>query len=127
MKDTFTSKHISHVNDLEKYSPPGHAGTVNIRLFDRTFCKNFEMIIGELEPGGVAHKHHHEVEYQAIYVLSGKAGVTLAEEETVECGPGSAIELPPGLDHHVSSLGPDPLKLMIVYSPPLPPRDDQPV
>jgi len=127
MANRLSDKLIRHQDDLEKYAPPGHGGTVNVRLFNKTFCENFEMVLGELEPGGTAERHHHDVEHQAIYVLSGKAKVTLADEEPKECGPGSVIQLPPKLDHHVLSMGPEPLKLIIVYSPPLPKRADQPL
>ena len=115
---------ILHEDMLAKYSPPGHDRTVNIRLCDRKFCDRFELVLGEIEPGGVAERHHHDTEYQAMYVLSGSARVTLADDPHVDCGPGTIVRLPPKLDHHVLSLGPDPLKLMIVYSPPLPKRGD---
>lgn len=118
---------IQHQDDLAKYAPPGHAGTVNIRLCDRTFCEGFEMVLGEIAPGGEARKHRHEVEHQAIYVLQGRARVTLADAPPVDCPPGAILRLPPGLDHHVLSLGPEPLKLLMVYSPPLPERDDTPL
>ena len=118
---------IEHKDQLEKYGPPGHEGTVNVRLCEKTFCKGFEMVLGEIAPGGEAHKHHHDVEYQAMYVLEGNARVTLADEPSVDCAPGTIVRLPPKLDHHVLSMGPEPLKLMIVYSPPLPKRNDVPV
>lgn len=119
-----TEKLIGHKDDLPRYSPPDHGGTVNVRLFDRDFCENFEMVLGELEPGGEAHRHSHEIEYQAMYVLSGQAKVTIEDEEPVVCSAGAVIKFPPKVDHHVASLGPDPLKLIIVYSPPLPVRGD---
>ena len=117
-------RYIQHQDDLIKYSPPGHAGTVNVRLCEKTFCENFELVLGEIAPGGEAHKHHHETEHQAMYVLQGMARVTLAEEPAIDCPPGTIVRLPPKLDHHVLSLGPESLKLMIIYSPPLPKRDD---
>ena len=127
MTTTLSQSLIGHKNDLDAYSPPGHGGTTNVRLFDQTFCQNFEMILGEIEPGGVADKHHHETEHQAMYVLAGIAEVTLGEEQPVSCGPGTVIKLPPKVDHHVLSAGPETLQLMIVYSPPLPKRDDKPL
>lgn len=127
MHDTLTNKLITHQDELPRYSPPGHGGTVNIRLFDRQFCNNFEMVLGELEPGGEAQRHNHDVEYQAMYVLSGAARVTIENEQPVLCESGAVIRFPPKVDHHVLSLGPDPLKLIIVYSPPLPKRGDKPV
>ena len=127
MTNTLSQSLICHKSDLNAYSPPGHGGTVNVRLFDQTFCQNFEMILGEIEPGCVADKHHHETEHQAMYVLTGVAEVTLGEEPPVSCGPGTVIKLPPKVDHHVLSAGPETLQLMIVYSPPLPKRDDKPL
>ena len=127
MSDSLSQTLISHKDDLDAYSPPGHGGTVNVRLFDKTFCPNFEMVLGVIEPGGAADKHHHETEHQAMYVLAGSAEVTLGEEGSVTCGPGAVIRLPPKVDHHVLSAGTEPLQLMIVYSPPLPKRDDKPL
>ncbi len=127
MSTSLAQSLICHKDDLEAYSPPGHGGTVNVRLFDKSFCPNFEMVLGVIEPGGVADKHHHETEHQAMYVLAGKAEVTLGEEAPVDCGPGAVIRLPPLVDHHVLSAGVEPLQLMIVYSPPLPVRDDKPL
>ena len=122
--DGLSRQYIGHVDGQQKYAPPGHSGTVNVRLFDRSFCENFEMVLGRIEAGGRAERHHHDVEYQAIYVLSGCARVTLAEEDSMDCGPGSIIRIPPGLDHQVVAVGTDPLELIIVYSPPLPVRND---
>ncbi len=119
-------RYIKHQDDLRRYGPPGHAGTTNIRLFDRNFCENFELVLGEIEPGGIAERHSHDIEHQALYVLQGIARVTLDDDDPVDCGPGAIIELPPRLEHIVESLGPDNLKLIIVYSPPLPPRADVP-
>lgn len=127
MSNTLSDTLICHKDDLDAYSPPGHGGTVNVRLFDQSFCESFEMILGQIEPGGSADKHHHDKEHQAMYVLAGLAEVTLGEEAPVSCGPGTVIKLPPKVDHHVLSVGPDPLQLIIVYSPPLPKRDDTPV
>lgn len=124
MNNPLTAQLITHRDNLPAYSPSGHAGTVNVRLTDRSFCENFECVLGEIAPGGVADRHHHDLEHQAMYVLSGVAQVTLDDEAPAICQPGAVIKLPPGVDHHVLSVGPEPLQLLIVYSPPLPPRDD---
>lgn len=127
MRKALTESLISHIDDLPRYAPPNHGGTINIRLFDRLFCENFEMVLGELEPGGQAHRHNHQTEHQAMYVLSGFAKVTIEDEEPVLCEAGAIVRFPPRVNHHVLSLGPGPLKLIIVYSPPLAKRDDRPV
>lgn len=118
---------IVHEGELARYGPPGHTGTVNVRLADRGFCPGFEMVLGRLEPGAEAHRHHHDVEHQAMYVLKGSARVTLGDGEPEDCGPGTIVRIPPGLDHHVVNASDEPLELIVVYSPPLPPRADTPV
>jgi quercetin dioxygenase-like cupin family protein len=118
---------IKHIDDLPVYGPPGHSGTRNVRLVDREACGRFEMVLGEIAPGGVAEPHSHAVEYQAMYVVSGIGEVTLGDAAPVDCGPGSIVNIPPGLMHKVVAKGEEPLKLVIVYSPPLPPRDDVPL
>lgn len=122
-----SDKLIAHEGNLAKYGPPGHTGTVNVRLTDRTFCPGFEMVLGRLEPGAQAHRHHHDDEHQAMYVLKGSARVTLGDEAPRDCGPGTIVRIPPGLPHHVINAADEPLELMIVYSPPLAPRADAPV
>ena len=114
------SEHIQRLDEIETYAPPGHSGTTNHRLVSAAQTNGaFEMIHGRLEPGGHAEKHHHETEYQAFYVLSGAADVALGDEPPVRVEAGSVVRLPPGLDHEVTSLGPDDLELLLVYSPPL--------
>jgi quercetin dioxygenase-like cupin family protein len=113
---------IEHLDDLAGYVPPGHSGTRNHRLTDRAFCPGFEMVLGQVEPGGEAERHHHDREHQAMFVLGGHCTVTLGDAAPQACGPGTIVRIPPGLDHHVRSDGDEALRVLIVYSPPLPPR-----
>jgi quercetin dioxygenase-like cupin family protein len=110
---------IVEQSELPRYTPPGHSGTTNVRLVEGSFDGRFELVHGTLEPGGVAERHSHAAESQVIYVLAGRARVALGEEPARICGPETVIRIPPGVEHEVTSLGPDPLKLVIVYSPPL--------
>lgn len=119
--------HIQHERELAPYAPPGHSGTRNVRLVDKEFCGTFEMVLGEIEPGGEAHPHKHDVEHQVIYILSGRALVTLGSDAAVDCRAGTVIRIPPGLMHEVKAFGLEPLRLIVLYSPPLPPRDDVPL
>jgi len=112
-------KAIEHFDDLDTYTPPGHAGTVNRRLTTREFSEHFELVHGTLEPGGVAHRHSHATEAQVIYILEGEADVVLGDDPVVRCVAGSIIRIEPTLEHEVTSVGEIPLKLVIVYSPPL--------
>lgn len=118
---------IVNQGKLEQYAPPGHAGTVNVRLADKTFCDGFEMILGTLKPGGEAEAHHHEKEHQIIYILRGQAEVRLGDDPVQLCGPGDVIRIPPMLEHSVVAVGDEDYQCVIIYSPPLAARNDEPV
>lgn len=110
---------VEHIAHMPTYVPPGHSGTTNVRLVDGSFAGAFEMVLGRVAPGGKADNHHHATEAQAMYVTGGRARVVLGDGSDDEYGPGTIFRIPPGLDHEVTSLGPDDLEVVIVYSPPL--------
>lgn len=110
---------IEKLNDLPTYTPPGHSATTNTRLVDRAANGQFEMIHGQIEVGGKADRHHHDENYQSIFIIGGSASVQLGDDEAVTCESGAVVRIPPGVDHEVISLGPDPLRIVVVYSPPL--------
>jgi quercetin dioxygenase-like cupin family protein len=111
---------IQNLADLPRYVPPAHSGTENARLVTKEHTGGaFEMVHGTLVPGGHAARHSHGDAFQAMYVLGGTAEVTLGDGPARRCGPGDIIRIPPGLRHEVTSLGPDPLRLILVYSPPI--------
>ncbi len=118
---------VVHASDLPAYAPPGHAGTRNVRLVEKDWCGRFELVLGRLEPGGVAHAHAHDVEHQAMYVVAGTCVVTLDAAAPLACGPGTVVRIPPGVRHEVVVTGDTTLELLIVYSPPLPARADAPL
>ena len=113
---------IQHVSELPSYSPPAHRGTVNRRLVGREFGAGFEMILGQVAPGGEASRHYHVEEAQIVYILKGEADVALGEEAPVRCGPGTVIRIPKGLAHEVVTAGREPLECLVLYAPPLGPH-----
>ncbi len=115
---------IRHMDDLQPYAPPGHSGTVNVRLVEKDFCGAFEMVHGTIDPGCQAHRHAHEVESQVCYVLAGEMEVTLNDDAPHKCGPGTVVTIPPKVAHLIVSTGTEPLSLIVLYSPPLRPRED---
>ncbi|MBI37450.1 MAG: cupin [Alphaproteobacteria bacterium] len=119
-----TEAKIKNLLDLERYSPPGHTGTVNVRMVEKSFCGAFEMVHGTIEPGCGAECHSHEIENQICYVLEGLMEVTINNETPMTCGPGTIVEIPPKVEHLIINSGDKLLKLLVVYSPPLPPRND---
>ena len=122
-----TADFIQHTDDIPKYAPPDHQGTVNVRLIDKSFCGTFEMNLGTVQPGGEAEPHLHETEHQVFYVLEGECEVTLGDSAPVRCLPGTVVRIPPLLMHRVVAIGETALKGIVIYSPPLGPRDERPL
>ena len=118
---------IQHIDTIAKYVPPDHQGTVNLRLVDKSFCGRFEMNLGIVTPGGEAEPHFHETEHQVFYVLEGACEVTLGDAPAVRCDPGTVVRIPPKLMHRVVAVGDAAFKCIVIYSPPLGPRDERPV
>lgn len=110
---------IEAMEEIDTYSPPNHSGTTNRKLVERNDCELFEMVHGTIEPGGVAERHSHEFEYQAMYILGGTASIAFDDGPGEIAKKGCIVRIPPGTEHFVESLGPEPLQLLIVYSPPL--------
>ena len=107
----------------KKWSPALHEDTTNWALInEETFpdAKNICMAYGEVEPGGAAEKHAHMNGHeQAVYILDGRAVMEVGEEK-FEAGPDTVVFMPSGVEHDVRVLGNKSLKMLIVYSPPLP-------
>lgn len=118
---------IRTLDDFAKYGPPGHSGTVNRRLVEKDFCGGFELIHGTLEPGGQADRHSHDTQAQVCYVLDGEMEVTFGDGPPQRCGAGATVTIPPKVDHLIVNCGDGPLQVLVIYSPPLPPRDDVPI
>ena len=117
-----TEKLIQHVSELPAYSPPAHSGTVNRRLVGREFGAGFEMVLGQLAPGGEASRHYHVDEAQIVYILKGHADVALGDHAPRRCGPGTVIRIPKGLAHEVVTAGDETLEVLVLYAPPLGPH-----
>ncbi|MBP1713673.1 MAG: cupin protein [Deltaproteobacteria bacterium] len=113
-------KYVVKPRDLPTYSPPKHSRTTNRRLLGPgpSGSNRMEVILGELEYGGQADPHAHQDLEQALFVLQGKAEVEIEGEKSV-VGPEDFIFLPPGTGHRVTPLEGPPLRLLIIYSPPL--------
>jgi quercetin dioxygenase-like cupin family protein len=122
MSDRAYHELIEHVSELPEYSPPAHSGTVNRRLVGREFGAGFEMVLGQLAPGGEASRHYHVDAAQVVYILSGAANVSLGEEAARRVGPGTVIRIPRGLPHEIVAIGDTPLECLVVYAPPLGPH-----
>jgi quercetin dioxygenase-like cupin family protein len=113
---------IQHVSELPTYSPPAHSGTVNRRLVGREFGAGFEMILGQVAPGGEASRHYHVEEAQVVYILKGEADIALGDETPRRVGPGTIVRIPKGLTHEIVTVGDATLECLVLYAPPLGPH-----
>jgi quercetin dioxygenase-like cupin family protein len=88
---------------VASYEPAGHAKTRNRCLF---VDDHMELIEGSIERGGGAERHAHRQNEQMLYVLGDIAAPLL-------------IYYPKGTPHGTGGGLPDPLSLLVIYSPPL--------
>ena len=112
------SKYFISAETVEPYIPSGHSGTLNRRLIakETAGAENFELILGELKPGGGAHRHSHRRSEHGYYILEGKCRIEVGGEKQ-EVSQGMAVFVPRGIEHELTVL--QPLKLLVFYSPPL--------
>ncbi len=110
---------VVRANTLEAYQPGNHAGTRNRRLIgpETVGAQKLEVVLGELEPGGEAHRHAHPGIEQVCFVLEGQARVECAGREE-EIGPGDACFFPPDTPHRFTAIGDRPVKVLVIYAPP---------
>jgi putative monooxygenase len=83
-------------------------------------AKNLTFGLAEFPGGTLAEPHVHQGEEEIIYILSG-AGATIAGEQEIALAPGVAVFIPPGLTHQIRADGPQPLRLVTLFSPPVTP------
>jgi mannose-6-phosphate isomerase-like protein (cupin superfamily) len=105
--------------EVPAYQPKGHSGTVNRRLVGRenVGAEKLEVVLGTVQPGEGASPHLHPDIEQVCYLLSGAALVSIADVER-EIGPGDTVFFPAGVEHALRVVGNEPVRLLVVYSPP---------
>ncbi len=113
-------RYIVHSYELPTYTPLAHSHTINRRLLGPgpSGSDRVEVVLGEIKFGGQADPHSHSGVEQAFFVIQGKAVVEIEGKSSI-VGPDDFIYLPPGATHRVTPLEGPPLKLLILYAPPL--------
>jgi quercetin dioxygenase-like cupin family protein len=118
--DTRTgSQYFVHADDVTPYHPANHTGTVNRRLIgrDNVGAKNLEVVLGVIEKGKGALPHAHPGIEQVCYMLAGRAHAEVGGE-TCELGPGDCCFFPADMPHVFTVVSDEPVKVLVVYSPP---------
>ena len=87
-------------------------------------AKNASMGLNITEVGSMIPDHKHEDSEELMFIVSGRARLVIDNDEggkdVFEIGPDTAIYSPLGKTHRLENIGDEPLKLVWVYSPPLP-------
>jgi quercetin dioxygenase-like cupin family protein len=83
-------------------------------------CRNMIFGLVTFPPGSDPGVHKREAEEEIIYVISGR-GETRVGDQVYPLEAGVTVYTEPGVDHGVKTLGPEPLVLISVFSPPVQP------
>ena len=70
--------------------------------------------VGEIAPGGVLLRHHHEPE-ETYYVVSGRGHLEIDGVRT-DVGPGTAVFIPPNASHALRCTGAEPLVFVFTFA-----------
>ena len=113
------SRYFVRAQDVPPYHPANHTGTVNRRLIgrDNVGAERLEMVLGVVEKGKGALPHAHPGIEQVCYVLAGRARAEVGGE-SCELAPGDCCFFPPDTPHAFTVLSDEPVKVLVVYSPP---------
>ena len=113
------SPYFVRPEDVAPYHPANHTGTVNRRLIgrDNVGAKNVEVVLGVIEKGKGALPHAHPGIEQVCYVLEGRARAEI-DGQSCELGAGDCCFFPPGTQHVFTVVSDEPVKVLVIYSPP---------
>ena len=105
--------------DVPAYHPANHTGTSNQRLIgpDNVGARHMEVVLGTLSRGGGALPHAHPGLEQACYLLAGTAHAEVAGE-SFDMVPGDICFFPAEQMHIFTVTSEEPVKLLVIYSPP---------
>jgi mannose-6-phosphate isomerase-like protein (cupin superfamily) len=87
--------------------------------------RNLSMGLNVTAIGSMIPDHVHEDSEEVMFIISGRAKLVIEGEGEWEIGPETAIYSPLGKKHRLENIGNEPLKLVWVYSPPLPQHHEQ--
>jgi mannose-6-phosphate isomerase-like protein (cupin superfamily) len=82
--------------------------------------ENVSMGMNITEVGSMIPDHVHEESEEVLFLISGRAKIVIEGEGEWEIGPETAFYSPIGKKHRVENIGDEPLRIVWVYSPPLP-------
>lgn len=109
----------THEQDFGVYQLPGRDWLLCIGP-QNSDAENLTVGMSIFPAGSAPEGHVHDVQEEVIYILSGE-GQLVTTDGTVELTPGTTVYIPVGLHHATVSRGPQPLRLISIFSPPVVP------
>ena len=112
-------RYFVRADDVAGYHPANHVGTLNKRLIGRETvgAEKVEVLLGEIQKGKGALPHAHPGIEQVCYMVQGRARAEVGGE-ACELGPGDCCFFPPDLPHSFTVVSDEPVKVLVIYSPP---------
>jgi quercetin dioxygenase-like cupin family protein len=113
------SRYFVRPQDVPPYHPANHTGTVNRRLIGagNVGANKVEVVLGVIDKGKGALPHSHPGIEQVCYLLEGRARAEVGGE-VCELGPGDCCFFPPDLQHVLTVVSDEPVKVLVIYAPP---------
>lgn len=108
-----------HRDEAPVYSLPGRDWRLCVGP-ENTAARNLTVGVATFPEGSAPDGHIHDAQEEVVYILAGR-GQLVTPESTVDLEPGVSVYIPVGLHHATVSLGPGPLELLSVFSPPVVP------
>ncbi len=83
-------------------------------------ARNLAFGVAEFPAGTTAAVHMHAHEEEIIFILSGR-GAILADDHQIVLKPGTAVFIPPAVQHQIRVEEAEALRLITLFSPPVVP------
>ncbi|WP_442738404.1 cupin domain-containing protein [Streptomyces pseudogriseolus] len=89
---------------------------VDFKVWGEETGNQFSIVEHPIEPGRLVPPHVHSREDEFSFVLQGRVGARVGDEEAT-AGPGSYILKPRGILHTFWNAGPEPARILEIISP----------
>ncbi len=80
-------------------------GTATLLFFNDLKARNFEFVLGKLEPGEKLEPHYHKPPTEEIYYVYAGECTVIVGDERVKATQGTAIFVPPDVVHYPINTG----------------------
>jgi mannose-6-phosphate isomerase-like protein (cupin superfamily) len=110
--------HAPHTDDVEWMEDPRFQGVFAQVLISKSHTDTSSLMRGRIAPGGEITTHTHEREAELVYVLAGRAAMTMGED-TFPLIAGSSLLIPAGIPHSVYNDGTVDFEIIAVHTPPV--------